>query len=553
MYRTLLTLAAAASCSLSAAAAAQPSPAPTEAGPLSLTAEQWRQDLDFMIAEMEARHPNLYHEVSRERFQAEAAQLRRLIPDLERNQIIVGLMRIAALVGDGHTRVDPRKDNRFGFPSLPLRLYLFDDGLYVRAAAPAYADLVGARIEAIGGVPVEEAIARASALASRENEIGPKLFVPLYLNMPDILQALGLSERRDTATFRLRRGGRAWTATISGAEPAPLWPPDTDASFMTPEGWVDARSGSAPLWLQAPLDYHRLIELPERRALYAQLNMVTNLETQSLSEFARRIRDRAEILNPAAVILDLRLNQGGNGQLRNGLVRELIRTEDEDTKLFVLTARGTFSASQFILNDLDRLTDAIIVGEPASSRPTHYGDAFRTPLPNSGITIRTSIVHWQDEQNRAPWTYVDVAAPLTFADYAAGRDPALEAALSYTPPAPLAELVIRAVEASPADGVERAVRAFREDPVNRYANVELQLLRAARALFADHRGEALRVAELASAAFPQSADSATVLAQLAEGAERRELALEAGRRALQLDRNNRTARSIVERMSGPTG
>lgn len=530
-------------------AAPLPAQAPATALP-QLTAEQWREDLRFFAAELERRHANPFHTISRERFATAVAELDSKIPSLQRNEIIVGLMRLAAMVGDGHTRVDPRKDARFGFQSLPLKLYLFEDGVYIRAAAPAQAALVGARIEAVGGVPVEEAIRRVSELASRDNAIGPKLYVPLYLNMPDILHALGLSKRRDSAELRLRRGKRAWTATVAAGEVEPLWPPDTDVSLTTPKGWVDARKTSQPpLWLQAPLDYHRMIELPERRALYVQLNMVTDISGQSLDQFARRISERAGQLNPKAVVLDLRLNQGGNGNLRQRLVRELIRTEDEDTSLFVLTWRGTFSASQFILDDLDRLSDAVFIGEPASSRPISYGDAYRMPLPNSGIQMRSSIVYWKEGQNRAPWTWVDLAVPLTFADYAAGRDPALEAALSYVPPPPLEQRLLEAARTGGAEGLERAVDSYRADPVNRYANVELKLLRAAEAMFAEHREEALTVAELTARHFSDSVDPANVLAHFAEAAGRRELAERSGRRVLELDPNSRTARSLLERLA----
>lgn len=522
----------------------------TAQAPAQLTAEQWREDLRFMVTELERRHANPYHSVTRERFAAAVAELDARIPKLQRNEIIVGLMRLAAMVGDGHTRVDPRKDARFGFPSLPLKLYLFGDGLYVRAAAPAQAALVGARIEAIGGVPVDEAIRRASELASRDNPVGPRLYVPLYLNMPDILHALNLSERRDAAELRLRRGKRVWTATVPAGEVEPLWPPDTDIALVTPEGWVDARTTPRPpLWLQAPLDYHRMIELPDRRALYVQLNMVTGIAGQSLDQFAQRIRERAGRLNPKAVVLDLRLNQGGNGNLRQRLVRELIKTEDEDTRLFVLTWRGTFSASQFILDDLDRLTDAVFIGEPASSKPISYGDAYRMPLPNSGIQMRSSIVYWKEGQNHAPWTWIDLAVPLNFADYAAGRDPVLEAALNYVPPLPLDQRLLEAAQKGGAEGLKRAVEAYRTDPSNRYANVELKLLRAAEALFAEHREEALAVAGLAVRHFPESVDPVNVLAHFAEAAGQKELAERSGRRVLELDPNSRTARSLLERLA----
>src|SRR5205085_1666804 len=85
---------------------AQAQPAP--ATPPTLTTEQWREDLRFVVNEIKTRHPNPYHHASREKFDAAVADLDGRIPTLQRNQIIVGLMRIVALVGDGHTRIDPR-------------------------------------------------------------------------------------------------------------------------------------------------------------------------------------------------------------------------------------------------------------------------------------------------------------------------------------------------------------------------------------------------------------------------------------------------------------
>lgn len=519
--------------------------------PVELTAEQWREDLAFMVAEMKRRHPNLYHTVSREKFEAAVAGLDSRIPQLNRNQIIVGLMRIAALVGDGHTRVDPRKDPKFGFKSLPLKLYLFDDGLFVRAARPNQSQLVGAEVLEVGGVPVAEALRRVANISSRDNPMGAKLFAPLYLAMPDILQALGLSGSRTAATFRLRKGGRTWTATVPAGHVDPPWPDDTDISLMTPEGWVDALgTAQPPLWLQDPLDYHRLIELPARRALYAQLNMVTHEKDQTLAQFGRAIAERAKAVNPRTIVLDLRLNQGGGGHLRNPFVRELIRAEGDGTRLLVLTRRGTYSASQFILDDLDRLSQAHFIGEPASSKPSSFGDAYRTPLPNSGINLRTSILWWQAEQNFAPWNFMDVSVPLTFADYASGRDPVLEAAVDYQEPARLYDQL---EQAKAAADVRKIIDAFVADPRNRYANLELQLLIGAEQLARANQFEpAMAAAETAAREFPNSHDAQYVHAWVAEQAGKPATAVDAVRRALAVDPNSRQARSLLERMQKAT-
>ena len=67
---------------LALAAACLPStgtaqPASQGVAPAELTAEQWREDLRFMSAEMKRRHINLYHQVSRERFDQAVAGLER--------------------------------------------------------------------------------------------------------------------------------------------------------------------------------------------------------------------------------------------------------------------------------------------------------------------------------------------------------------------------------------------------------------------------------------------------------------------------------------------
>ena len=526
--------------------------AEAQTAPPTLTTEEWREDLLFVANELRSRHANLYHEVSKADLDAAIASLDARIPQLQRNQIIVEMMRIVAMVGDGHTRIDPRKDPAFAFPSLPLKLYLFEDGLFVRAAAPGHDDMVGAKVERIGGVPVAEAIARAARLASRENLSGPKLYVPIYLAMPDILQAIGLSNDTRAASFTLRRGNRTWTQSVTAAGVDPVWPPDTDISLITPKGWPDAHSGPAPMWLAAPLDLYRLVELPARNAIYVQLNMVTDQKAENLTQFGERILKRSEAINPKAIILDLRLNTGGNGDLRTGFIKSMIRAEDADTKLFVLTARGTFSASQFMLDDLDRLTTAVFIGEPASSRPTGYGDAFRTAMPNSGINIRTSIKYWQSGQDMRDWTPIDIAAPLTFADYAAGRDPGLEAALAYQPQPHFADTVVAAAKAGGAAAVTTAFNTMIAEPKLRYADRERLVVVAQSALFrGGMHDEGIALGKLAQAKFPKNGDIPTVMALSAEAAGNKAQAKASAEAALAIDRNNRQAATVLRNLVQP--
>ena len=62
---------------------------------------------------------------------------------------MVGLARITALPGDGHTNLSLSQRNS-AFRFLPLQLRWFEDGLFVTLASQDYARAVGCRVIQIG-------------------------------------------------------------------------------------------------------------------------------------------------------------------------------------------------------------------------------------------------------------------------------------------------------------------------------------------------------------------------------------------------------------------
>ena len=162
------------------------------AQPATLTPQQWHEDLRVLAESMPARHRNLYHTMTREQFAAAVAGLDARIDTLPRHKIVVEMARIAAMVGDGHTNVAPTRDPKIGFRAFPLALYFFEDGLYVRAAAERYRDLVGAKVVGIGPYSTAQAYAAVRDIIGRDNEQGALFFAPHLLVMPEILDALGM-------------------------------------------------------------------------------------------------------------------------------------------------------------------------------------------------------------------------------------------------------------------------------------------------------------------------------------------------------------------------
>lgn len=522
----------------------------------SQEAQDWREDLRFMAAEMEKRHRNLFHDVSRERFAEAVRSLDQRIPSLPRHRIIVEMARIAAMVGDGHTSLAPTRDPKVGFRTYPIRLYFFADGLYVRAAAREHADVLGARVLRVGSASAEEAYRSVREIVGRDNEMGARFFAPHLLVMPEVLDALGLVDDMESAPFTLESAGVRRTVRLAPASPAEPMPPDTDASWAPRPGFVDARDGAArplPLWLAEPDRKYRFVPLPEARAVYVQYNQVANEDGETIAAFAERLFAFVDANPVDRLVLDLRRNRGGNGELNRPILLGLIRARKVDRPggLFVLIGRSTFSAAQFLVNDLEKYTDAIFVGEPTGGKVNSYGDSRKIVLPRSGITVRVSSLWWQgDERDRRPWTAPQVAADLTFADYRANVDPALETSLHWKPGKPLEAQLREAADAGDFALAGRRLAAWRTDPVHEYADdVEDRLNRLGYALLMEKRPDAaIAILRLATDAFPQSANAFDSLGEAQAAAGDRAAAIGSYERALALDPRSASASDALRKL-----
>jgi hypothetical protein len=339
-YSTVLFLAALAVAPSTRTASAQDAPLDRAA------VGAWRQDLRYMAAQMAEWHRNLYHTISRPAFDSAVASLDTRIPTLRRHQVILELARIVALVGDGHTNIAPTRDPKIGFRSYPIALYFFSDGLYIRAADSAHAELVGARVVRFGGHSVEEAYAAVRPLLGRDNEMGVRFFAPFLLAMPEVLHGTGLVPDMERAEITLERQGRRFDVALAPAGPAPMMAPETDRSWIVPAGWTDARqsgSRSTPLWLQDPSDKFRYRYLPESRTLYVQFNEVGDKPDETVEQFCRRLFAFARRRPVRRFDLDLRLNAGGNGSLNRPLLLGIIKAESLDVRgrLFTIIGRRT--------------------------------------------------------------------------------------------------------------------------------------------------------------------------------------------------------------------
>lgn len=388
--------------------------------------ESWRADLAFLIDEVRRLHYDPYRGHSLKAFNTLVQELHSDIPNLSDTQIVLGVMRLMQRLGDGHSLVDGWDNPKFG--DAPLDLYLFEEGLFVTAAAPEHTDLVGTQVIGVGSHEIDDVIAALEPYISRDNDMWLKLLAPRFIKKPHLLHALDLTPEPDRLLLTLQDiDGEILNAEVAcaGAMPHPL-----------PDDWptVLGRAGDLPLYLCDDGPYW-LKHLAQEKTVYVQHKSVSDKEEESFEEFCDRLFRLIGHEDVAKLVLDLRHNGGGNTLLLEPLIKGLMRSEKINRRghLFVIIGRNTFSAAMNETTLLERFTEAIFVGEPTGSSPNFVGETVYVTLPYSKLKVSISDLYWQTSwpSDHRNWIAPLIHVSPTFAAYRVNRDPALEAILAY--------------------------------------------------------------------------------------------------------------------------
>ena len=320
---------------------------------------------------IESIHPAPFRSISRERFRAEVNALAVRAPAISRNELLVGVLRLIALLGprNGHTGLFPG-DSAHTRPLhlYPVRLYHFADGVFVVDADDR--SLVRNRLVAIDGTPVERALELVGPLTPNDNESNVRGMAPHFLLTAEVLDGLGIIDGTGSADFTFERPGGQRIDVSLTAVPGPEYA----AAFADPlHGHYPSVLPRAPkpLYLAGS---HRVLwsrTLAGGRAVYVGYNSVV----RPLTDVMARIDRLARSPRTRRVIVDVRLNGGGDNTTYGELTSLFAsRAVNKRGRLYLLTGRATFSAAANFAAEIDRDTRALIVGEPTGGGVETYGD-----------------------------------------------------------------------------------------------------------------------------------------------------------------------------------
>jgi hypothetical protein len=382
-----------------------------------LAPDAWREDLRYLAAELPRRHVNAFHTVSREAFADEVSKLDAAVPRLSADEIVVGMMRTVALVGDGHTHLDLPPNS----PRYAIELHWFGKELRVVAAGAPHHSLVGARVLGIGSTALADLMNLTTQLVPRgETEGRTRFAAAMQLTSPEVLHGLGVISDRRQAPFVMENAARGvFTLMLSPARPGDF------------SSWRMAGGEKQPLYLQRLNEPWWTEFLPETQTVYFSFTAYPQE-----AEFRERAAALGRVLDESRarrLVIDLRRNQGGDFQRFRALLLPVIESRPAINRaggLFVIIGPGTFSAAGVNALDLRKRARAILAGAPAGIRPNHYGDHGDFRLPNSGLRVSYSTRYHQFGAETDLEIAPDKLIAPTWEEFRSGRDPVMEWILS---------------------------------------------------------------------------------------------------------------------------
>jgi len=528
-----------------------------------LTSADWQSDLLFLQQTVHKDYSFLFKNIKSEAFDAEVDKLYKAIPSMKEHEVLAGFARIVSSFKYGHTNIGWR-ESPVKYHVVPVNFYWFSDGMYVEGADKKYTDIIGAKLVNVEGMPVMNALEAVKPLVPVENDQYFKAYGLDMLNIPEALNAQKVSkELKTSVTYTFEKDGKKFDKTI-----------DAIAAFRLPreygfakqsENWMSARNqASTPYYIKNLDKIYYYEYLPETKTIYVRQSQIQDDKEEAIPAFYKKVFDFIDKNDVERLVLDVRLNGGGNNYKNKPIVTGIIESKkiNKPGKFFVIIGRRTFSACQNLVNELSNYTNAVFVGEPTSENINFYGDNRRIELPKTKLPVFLSFAWWQDKPQweNDQWLAPHLAINMSFDEYKNNSDPILEACLNFSdkdlvldPMRYLRELFT----AGKLDMVESEAKKMAADPKYRYVNFEQKINQSGYDLINSKQFEsALFVFQLNTKLYPKSANTWDSLAEAYWKSGKTDKAIEYYNKAIELDPNGATgdnARNALKQIKSQKG
>jgi hypothetical protein len=376
----------------------------------------WSSDIDYFQSELEDKHINLYHTMSKEDFESELSDLKNSLPDYNKYQVMVELMRITRLIGDGHTI--------FGYWSksysrFPVYFRLFGNELRVIKTSSEYSHLLGKKLVAIDSTGVNGLISIVSPVVQGvDNQHSLEHFLPNTINVAEVLFGLQITKQLNIANFEFADDdGVRQSVTLNAITHDKLKSLSTDVLNEIPVNLGEPIKSTNGLRLSVDI---------QTNTAFIRFDSYPGFLKMLL--FARGVKKELLKHQIKYLIIDFRENGGGNFFEGLILAQMLVTIDSLDWEhgIYALIGKGTFSAGVSNAVQFKQILNAQLVGETTGGNSYGYQDADRFYLPNSNWTVQYSKRLFRMQDKHTNGLIPDIKIETDWSDFKQNRDKQLE-------------------------------------------------------------------------------------------------------------------------------
>jgi len=400
--------------------------------------EAWHQDLKYLKNDY-LKVDRSFNVNTKKRFISAIDNIDNNLDSLTDNQILVRIINTVALANNAHSNV---KYNYL--PKIGIRASWFKEGLFITKTSYSKRHHLGKRISKVNDLTIDKIVTEFSDYIPGNN-YNKQNSIPNLIICPDFWNGINRRYSSKQLIFEMIDSLGQIEADTFGIEAIKstlinlYWTNKPDSIYIKYKKSFD----SLPLYLSSP-NKSAICKKLDNELIYIQLNSSTNKGIK-LSEFSKHLNVLLDSNNFKNIVLDIRLNSGGDYNLTKNIEKLLLQEVLENHgHLFLISGNQTASAAINLSASLksNLKNNITIVGEPIGDNLIFWAEPKIFMLPNSELQISASTYqHDLKTGGFVPFkTYwgnlfcnfnsngldIDIPVEISINDYIAYKDPVMK-------------------------------------------------------------------------------------------------------------------------------
>ena len=374
------------------------------------------EDLSYLFDTLEAKHKNIYSNISKEDFLKEKDRIAGLTPTMSDAEFYYSLKYLLSLIGDAHTSMRYTESHYSFLNFIPFKVLKFDDDWRFVTLEKENEKLLGAKLVAINGVFIEDIFEKSKSIMSYDNLAWVEGQFSNTINTRESLEFLGVVKKDEPIIFTIK--------TDDGLEHKIDFKSMSQNEVLSAE-IVKLEPYNSPK--TSPSGNYRVLPL-DKNNLFVQYNLCQEASDLSMKKFVNIVNKDLNNNNYETVIIDLRYNPGGNSQIFEPMIDMLKKYKKaKNIKVYTLISGKTFSSGIINAVQIKKELDSTLIGKPTGGSVNHFGEIKSFKLKNYPIEVYYSTKYFEMIKGyEKDSLYPDIEMSQSFEDYKSGVDTEIE-------------------------------------------------------------------------------------------------------------------------------